>query len=127
MRPNPARKRSSTAARLRPLAPREPRSKMSRESPKAAYELTVFLRFADRANLSIVRSSIAHGNATRNEPDFLCRLGTDGAQKYSYADNFVGGTGKFRGIRGQLRDAGERAPGAKSLTESESGEYWVEE
>lgn len=53
--------------------------------------------------------------------------GTDGARKYSYVDNFVGGTGKFRGIRGQLRGAGERAPGAKSLTESESGEYWVEE
>ena len=47
---------------------------MSRESPKAAYELTVFLRFADRANLSIDRSSIAHGDATRDEPDFLCRL-----------------------------------------------------
>jgi hypothetical protein len=53
--------------------------------------------------------------------------GADGARKFSFVENFVGGTGKFRGIRGQLRGSGERAPGAKSITESQAGEYWIEE
>lgn len=53
--------------------------------------------------------------------------GADGERKFSFVENFVGGTGKFRGIRGQVRGAGERAPGAKAITESQSGEYWIEE
>lgn len=51
----------------------------------------------------------------------------NGARKFSYVDNFTGGTGKFKGIRGQLRGSGERAAGSKVLTESDSGEYWIEE
>jgi hypothetical protein len=47
--------------------------------------------------------------------------------KFSGVENFVGGTGKFKGIRGQLLVSGERAPVAKSLTVQSSGEYWVEE
>jgi hypothetical protein len=39
----------------------------------------------------------------------------------------VGGTGKFKGIRGQMLGNAERAPGAKSLTVEVSGEYWIEE
>lgn len=50
-----------------------------------------------------------------------------GARKFAYVDTFVGGTGRFRGIRGQVRGNGERAAGAKSITNANSGEYWVEE
>jgi hypothetical protein len=53
----------------------------------------------------------------------------DGTQvvRFSYVENFTGGTGKFRGIRGQLAGNGERAPVAKTLTVQWSGEYWLEE
>jgi hypothetical protein len=41
--------------------------------------------------------------------------------------NFTGGTGKFKGIRGQVNGSGSRAPGAKSLSLQTSGEYWIAE
>jgi hypothetical protein len=44
-----------------------------------------------------------------------------------FVENFTGGTGKFKGMRGQLHGSGERAPGAKSLTAETSGEYWIEQ
>jgi hypothetical protein len=47
--------------------------------------------------------------------------------KFSFVENFVGGTGKFKGIRGQVVGSGERAPVAKTLTVQSSGEYWIEE
>jgi hypothetical protein len=50
----------------------------------------------------------------------------DGTRKFTFVETFVGGTGKFKGIRGQLRGRGERAPGAKSLTQQSSGDYWLE-
>jgi hypothetical protein len=34
-----------------------------------------------------------------------------GGRKFVFVENFVGGTGKFKGMRGQLRGSGERAPG----------------
>ena len=40
---------------------------------------------------------------------------------------FLGGTGKFKGMRGQVTGSGERAPVAKTLTSQSSGEYWIEE
>ena len=49
------------------------------------------------------------------------------AFKYSFIENFLGGTGPFKGIRGQMRGSGERAPGANSLTQQSNGEYWIEE
>ena len=49
------------------------------------------------------------------------------AFKFSFVENFVGGTGKFKGMRGQMRGGGERAPGAKSLSQYSDGEYWIEE
>lgn len=54
---------------------------------------------------------------------------TDGTQlvKFSFIENFVGGTGKFKGMRGQLTGSGERAPVAKTVTSQSSGEYWIEE
>ena len=42
-------------------------------------------------------------------------------------ENYVGGTGKFKGIRGQMRGTTQRALGSKSLTVEVSGEYWLEE
>jgi|KBSMisStandDraft_5_1062788.scaffolds.fasta_scaffold1502766_1 hypothetical protein len=53
----------------------------------------------------------------------------DGSQiiKFSFTENFVGGTGKFKGIRGQVRGSGERVPGGKSASYQLSGEYWLEE
>jgi len=54
---------------------------------------------------------------------------TDGSRvvKYSYVENFVGGTGKFKGIRGQVTGTGERGTVAKSVTQDAHGEYWIEE
>ena len=49
------------------------------------------------------------------------------ALKASFVDTFVGGTGKFKGIRGQLRGSAVRAPGAKTITNDVTGEYWIEE
>ncbi|HTT36880.1 MAG TPA: hypothetical protein VMH32_04330 [Burkholderiales bacterium] len=47
--------------------------------------------------------------------------------KYSYVENFVGGTGRFKGIRGQTTGSGERGTVAKSVTEDKRGEYWIED
>jgi len=49
------------------------------------------------------------------------------ALKFTYIENFTGGTGRFKGIRGQLRGSGERAAGAKSVSQQSRGEYWIEE
>jgi len=53
----------------------------------------------------------------------------DGTQvvKFSFVENFLGGTGKFKGMHGQVTGSGERAPVAKTLTSQSSGEYWIEE
>ena len=51
----------------------------------------------------------------------------DGTRKFTFVENYVGGTGKFKGIRGLVRGSGERAAGAKSLSQQSSGEYWIEE
>lgn len=66
---------------------------------------------------------------TRATGTSLLTTGADGNQvvKFSGAENFIGGTGKFKGIRGQLVVSGERATAAKSLTFQQSGEYWIEE
>ncbi len=66
---------------------------------------------------------------SRSTGTSLLTTGTDGnpVVKFSGAENFVGGTGRFKGIRGQLLFSGERATVAKSLTLQSSGEYWIEE
>ena len=53
----------------------------------------------------------------------------DGSQvvKFSFVENYLGGTGKFKGIRGQVLGSGERAPVAKTLTVQWNGEYWLSE
>ena len=50
-----------------------------------------------------------------------------GGRRANSVENFVGGTGKFKGIRGQMRNILQRAPGADSLNVEVSGEYWIEE
>jgi hypothetical protein len=47
--------------------------------------------------------------------------------KFSFVENFLGGTGKFKSMRGQVTGSGERAPVAKTLTVQSRGEYWMEE
>ena len=50
-----------------------------------------------------------------------------GGRRANSVENFVGGTGKFKGIRGQMRNTLERAGEAASLNVQVSGEYWIEE
>jgi len=47
--------------------------------------------------------------------------------RFVIVENFVGGTGKFKGMRGQVRGSGVRAPGAESLSVEWKGEYWIED
>ncbi len=47
--------------------------------------------------------------------------------KSVFIENFEGGTGKFKGIRGQVRGNTERAPGTTSLKVEVNGEYWIDE
>jgi hypothetical protein len=53
----------------------------------------------------------------------------DGTQiiKFSFVENFLGGTGRFKGMRGQVTGSAERAPVAETLTSQSSGEYWLGE
>lgn len=52
---------------------------------------------------------------------------SDGTRRFTFVQNFLGGTGKFKGMRGQLRGSGERIGGAKTLTSHSKGEYWIDE
>jgi hypothetical protein len=47
--------------------------------------------------------------------------------KFSAVENYVGGTGRFKGIRGQVHNIGQREVVAKTITQQTSGEYWIEE
>jgi hypothetical protein len=47
--------------------------------------------------------------------------------KYTVVNTFTGGTGKFRGIRGQTLINAVRVPGAKTVAIDVTGEYWIEE
>jgi len=49
------------------------------------------------------------------------------ALRFSSVENFVGGTRKFTGIRGQTQTNGTRVPGEKALTIQAAGEYWIEQ
>jgi hypothetical protein len=47
--------------------------------------------------------------------------------RYAVVGTLIGGTGKFRGIKGQLRGNVVRIPGEQSIKADVTGEYWVEE
>ena len=49
------------------------------------------------------------------------------ALKYSTVSTFIGGTGQFKGIRGQLRGNSVRTPGSSTIKSEVVGEYWIEE
>lgn len=52
----------------------------------------------------------------------------NGRRAYSYVDHIIGGTGRFKGIRGEIFGRGERPTGANSVMDSEShGEYWFDQ
>ncbi len=51
----------------------------------------------------------------------------DGGRSFSFTNNFSGGTGPFKGMRGQVRGSGSRAAGASTLSQEATGEYWIEE
>lgn len=50
-----------------------------------------------------------------------------GGRRSTSVENFEGGTGKFKGIRGQMRNTLQRAAGSDTLDVQVSGEYWIEE
>jgi hypothetical protein len=50
-----------------------------------------------------------------------------GGRRSTSVENFVGGTGKFKGIRGQMRNTLQRTAGSDALDVQVSGEYWIEE
>ena len=50
-----------------------------------------------------------------------------GGNRSTSVENFVGGTGKFKGIHGQMRNTFRRAPGSNAVTVEVDGEYWIEE
>jgi hypothetical protein len=50
-----------------------------------------------------------------------------GGNRSASVENFVGGTGKFKGIRGQMRNTLQRAPESKVLRVEVNGEYWIED
>jgi hypothetical protein len=56
-------------------------------------------------------------------------LRADGTKssRFFTVENFVGGTGKFRGIHGTLRLNGNFDPKAGWLTVEVDGEYWIED
>lgn len=47
--------------------------------------------------------------------------------KYSVVATFTGGTGRFRGIRGQLRGNVVRMPGDAGIRADVTGEYWLQD
>ena len=47
-----------------------------------------------------------------------------GGNRSTSVENFVGGTGKFKGIHGQMRNTFRRAPGSNAVTVEVDGEYW---
>ena len=59
------------------------------------------------------------------------KVGGDGKRqsfRYSFVETYLGGTKKFRGIRGQQMGSGAREAGANSLSQQQStGEYWIEQ
>ena len=50
-----------------------------------------------------------------------------GGNRSISVENFVGGTGKFKGMRGQMRNILQRGAGSSSLNVQVSGEYWIED
>src|SRR4051794_20600187 len=65
-----------------------------------------------------------HSRGTGTTQSTMGAEGKRVAFKFSFVENYLGGTKKFKGIRGQQTGSGERAAGANSITQRSSGEYW---
>jgi hypothetical protein len=75
---------------------------------------------------SLEDGSEIHSRGTGTTQSTMGAEGKRVAFKFSFVENYVGGTKKFKGIRGQQTGSGERAAGANSITQRSSGEYWIE-
>jgi hypothetical protein len=71
--------------------------------------------------------SLEDGNKVFSRGTGTSQADAIGGYRFAIVENFVGGTAKFKGMRGQVRGGGVRAPGATSLTVEWKGEYWIEE
>lgn len=71
--------------------------------------------------------SLEDGNQVFSRGTGTSQADATSGYRFVIVENFVGGTGKFKGMRGQVRGGGVRAPGASSLTVEWKGEYWIEE
>ena len=91
--------------------------------------MTDFTDFTNQSGAFIGYSvyTLEDGNKVFSRFTGTTQSDSRGGRKFVFVENFVGGTGKFKGMRGQLHGSGERAPGAKSLTAETSGEYWIEQ
>ena len=76
---------------------------------------------------SLADGSEIHSRATGTTQSTMGSEGKRVAFKFSCVETFLGGTKGFKGIRGQQVGGGERAPGANSITQYSSGEYWIEQ
>ncbi|MBX9965211.1 MAG: hypothetical protein K2Y35_19285 [Burkholderiales bacterium] len=71
--------------------------------------------------------TLEDGNRVFSRSTGTTQADPDGTRHFTFVENYLGGTGKFKGIRGQMRGSGSRAPGAKSLEQQSAGEYWLDE
>ncbi len=71
--------------------------------------------------------SLEDGNQVFSRGTGSTQADATSGYRFVIVENFVGGTGRFKGMRGQVRGGGVRAPGASSLTVEWKGEYWIEE
>jgi hypothetical protein len=73
------------------------------------------------------RFTMADGNKVFVRLTGTTQSDSTGGRRSTSVENFVGGTGKFKGIRGQMRNTLRRAAGSDALDVQVSGEYWIED
>lgn len=76
---------------------------------------------------SLVDGSEIYSRGTGTTQSTMGAEGKRVAFKFSFVETFLGGTKGFKGIRGQQAGGGERAPGANSITQYSTGEYWIDQ
>jgi hypothetical protein len=77
---------------------------------------------------SLEDGSQIHSRGTGTTQSTIGADGKRAAFKFSFVETFLGGTQKFKGIRGQQVGGGERAPGANALSgQYSTGEYWIDQ
>jgi hypothetical protein len=71
--------------------------------------------------------SLEDGNKVFVQVTGTAQTDPGGARRSVTVENFVGGTGPFKGIRGQMRNTLSRAAGSDTLDVQVDGEYWFEQ